>query len=131
MFEGRFGRLFRKLDPLEPSEEHLVSILNGMHEDAAVSGGWNTFSPPADEDNPAIPAGYTYLGQFIDHDITFDPASSGLTIQMRWSASAAQGSICTPCMAQAPRTNLSSTNKLCDRAPRPKPPPCLGELAWQ
>jgi hypothetical protein len=27
-------------------------------------------------DNPAIPAGYTYLGQFIDHDITFDPTSS-------------------------------------------------------
>lgn len=23
-----------------------------------------------------IPAGYTYFGQFIDHDITFDPASS-------------------------------------------------------
>ncbi|HWN72927.1 MAG TPA: peroxidase family protein, partial [Solirubrobacterales bacterium] len=23
-----------------------------------------------------IPAGYTYLGQFIDHDITFDPVSS-------------------------------------------------------
>jgi hypothetical protein len=30
---------------------------------------------PADE-NRHIPAGYTYLGQFIDHDITFDPASS-------------------------------------------------------
>jgi len=30
---------------------------------------------PSDE-NPEIPAGYTYLGQFIDHDITFDPASS-------------------------------------------------------
>jgi hypothetical protein len=28
------------------------------------------------EENPAIPAGYTYLGQFIDHDITFDPVSS-------------------------------------------------------
>jgi len=27
------------------------------------------------EDGP-IPAGYTYLGQFIDHDITFDPVSS-------------------------------------------------------
>jgi hypothetical protein len=27
-------------------------------------------------DNPDIPAGYTYLGQFIDHDITFDPVSS-------------------------------------------------------
>src|SRR5262249_54037851 len=27
-------------------------------------------------ENAGIPAGYTYLGQFIDHDITFDPASS-------------------------------------------------------
>ena len=29
-----------------------------------------------DEENFGIPAGYTYLGQFIDHDISFDPASS-------------------------------------------------------
>ena len=28
------------------------------------------------EENSGIPAGYTYLGQFIDHDITFDPTSS-------------------------------------------------------
>ncbi|WP_413438120.1 heme peroxidase family protein [Sulfuriferula sp. GW1] len=28
------------------------------------------------EENFGIPTGYTYLGQFIDHDITFDPASS-------------------------------------------------------
>jgi hypothetical protein len=28
-----------------------------------------------DEENFGIPAGYAYLGQFIDHDITFDPAS--------------------------------------------------------
>jgi hypothetical protein len=26
-------------------------------------------------DNTDIPAGFTYLGQFIDHDITFDPMS--------------------------------------------------------
>ncbi len=32
--------------------------------------------PEPGDENPAIPAGYTYLGQFIDHDITFDPASS-------------------------------------------------------
>jgi hypothetical protein len=25
------------------------------------------------DENPTIPAGYTYFGQFIDHDITFDP----------------------------------------------------------
>jgi hypothetical protein len=30
--------------------------------------------PPAG--NADIPSGYTYLGQFIDHDITFDPVSS-------------------------------------------------------
>jgi Animal haem peroxidase len=28
------------------------------------------------EENECIPAGYTYLGQFVDHDITFDPSSS-------------------------------------------------------
>lgn len=26
-------------------------------------------------DNPAIPSAYTYFGQFVDHDITFDPVS--------------------------------------------------------
>ena len=26
-----------------------------------------------DDENPTLPAGYTYLGQFIDHDLTFDP----------------------------------------------------------
>jgi len=37
------------------------------------------FDPPTDGKDPeesGIPALYTYLGQFIDHDITFDPASS-------------------------------------------------------
>ncbi len=33
-------------------------------------------NPRDDEENTGIHAGYTYLGQFIDHDITFDPASS-------------------------------------------------------
>src|SRR5439155_1658736 len=32
----------------------------------------NTGTP----DDPGISAGFTYLGQFIDHDLTFDPASS-------------------------------------------------------
>ena len=38
-----------------------------------------TFDPPKDgrdDEESGIPALYTYLGQFIDHDITFDPASS-------------------------------------------------------
>jgi len=38
----------------------------------ADDGAPITEREPADE-NPAIPAGYTYFGQFVDHDITFDP----------------------------------------------------------
>ena len=48
-------------------------------EDVTLSGQIvDAQSPDAgdDEENMAIPAGYTYLGQFIDHDITFDPGSS-------------------------------------------------------
>src|SRR6202011_4344729 len=38
-----------------------------------------SFEPPKDgrdDEESSIPALYTYLGQLIDHDITFDPASS-------------------------------------------------------
>lgn len=66
LHEGRFGRMFR-LNPFVPSEERIKEIAGAMVEadgrDPAL-------------DNPDIPAGYTYLGQFIDHDLTFDTASS-------------------------------------------------------
>jgi hypothetical protein len=29
-----------------------------------------------DEENPYVPAGYTYFGQFVDHDLTFDTTSN-------------------------------------------------------
>src|SRR5689334_418521 len=29
-----------------------------------------------DEENPYVPAGYTYFGQFVDHDLTFDTISN-------------------------------------------------------
>jgi len=31
---------------------------------------------PDAEENPFVPAGYTYFGQFVDHDLTFDTASN-------------------------------------------------------
>ncbi len=34
---------------------------------------------PADEQNSSVPAIFTYLGQFIDHDITFEVTSGDLT----------------------------------------------------
>ena len=39
----------------------------------------SSFDPPkdgADPEESGIPALYTYLGQFIDHDVTFDPMST-------------------------------------------------------
>ena len=39
----------------------------------------SSFDPPKDgkdDEESGIPALYTYLGQFVDHDITFDPMSS-------------------------------------------------------
>jgi len=63
--EGRFGRIFRRLPTFQQNDERLVEIANAMRE-----------GDGADQDNANIPAGYTYFGQFVDHDITFDPASS-------------------------------------------------------
>ncbi len=72
--EGRFGRMFRRLPPLPPlPDETLQAVVDQMRDDDAPSS-WG--GQPQTGDNPRIPAGYTYLGQFIDHDITFDPASS-------------------------------------------------------
>ena len=67
LYQGRFGRLFGELPALELTEAEAAAIAARMVEprEEGASG-----------DNEAIPSGYTYLGQFIDHDITFDPASS-------------------------------------------------------
>jgi hypothetical protein len=58
---GKFGLMFPTLDPLEVNEDILFELAQAM-KDAPGNGA----------DNPNVPAGYTYLGQFIDHDITLD-----------------------------------------------------------
>lgn len=64
---GRFGRLVPELtQPLIPDDAALVELGLAMTEGA---GG----KPSSDNRN--IPAGFTYLGQFIDHDITLDTTS--------------------------------------------------------
>ncbi len=66
----RFGRLFPDLPALQVSPEALKALAEVM-------------VVPEGEDlmNREIPAGYTYLGQFIDHDITLDATPSSRTPQ--------------------------------------------------
>lgn len=82
-FEGRFGRMFRNLPSAEWPKQALIDLGNAMTAAPESVGKFpaaafedNTKRIQDDEENAGIPAGYTYLGQFIDHDITFDPASS-------------------------------------------------------
>lgn len=76
-FEGRFGRMFRALPPAHFREEDLKAL--AQEEKGMVAKFEPNPTPESeadDEENTGISAGYTYLGQFIDHDLTFDPASS-------------------------------------------------------
>ncbi len=81
---GRFGRMFRWLEAAAHPEDALMTLgalmQHGEFAERRAAGDSQIDTPigktePEDE-NPTIPAGYTYLGQFIDHDITFDPVSS-------------------------------------------------------
>jgi hypothetical protein len=61
---GRFGRMVPELaTPLDPPDAALVEL--GLAMEDGPKGKPST-------DNKNIPAGFTYLGQFIDHDITLD-----------------------------------------------------------
>lgn len=75
-FEGRFGRMFRSLRPAAfgDTEDANIANLNALAE--KMTGPDDKPKDGEDDEESGIPALYTYLGQFIDHDITFDPASS-------------------------------------------------------
>lgn len=73
-FEGRFGRMFRSLPPAVFNEADLKELAKRMVAQAEANP--TPEDEVDDEENQGIDAGYTYLGQFIDHDLTFDPASS-------------------------------------------------------
>src|SRR5437773_1558522 len=68
--EGRFGRMFRTLAPFEPKDSDLTRLAATMIEKAV-----DVEEPDAPSNNGGLPGGYTYFGQFIDHDLTFDPVS--------------------------------------------------------
>ena len=76
LFEGRFGRIFRALPPAEFGENEKENIDNLTALGAAMVAAPDIVKDGQDGEESGIPAAFTYLGQFIDHDLTFDPASS-------------------------------------------------------
>lgn len=69
--KGKFGRLFPTLPPYR--------LPSGVDDKAALdklSELMREASKKPKQENPSIPAGWVFFGQFVDHDITFDPTSS-------------------------------------------------------
>lgn len=82
-YHGPFGRILPDLRPWDPGvddndlADHLLEIANtrmleapGSTPDELNEGDLDT------QFRSTLPVGYTYFGQFVDHDITFDTASS-------------------------------------------------------
>jgi hypothetical protein len=98
-YQGPYGRMFRNLPPHVPTFDLIEPFMDDFdfppekikQARENTEAGRETIlkllastmidkdldqSEDTDGDNPEIPAGYTYFGQFITHDITFDPTSS-------------------------------------------------------
>jgi hypothetical protein len=76
--------MFRNLPASSLGEASLVKLGEAMIQPVENGELDKPLGTPDDDENVAalpdgslrLPAGYTYFGQFVDHDITFDPASS-------------------------------------------------------
>ena len=85
---GRFGRLFGGLPPFSSDTPTVRAALMEIGQpggimDAAddlAAGPTLLITDPTksvnNPNNPTLTAGMTFLGQFLDHDMTFDPTSS-------------------------------------------------------
>lgn len=86
--QGRFGRMFQTLEPFSADTPTMRAALmkigekggimdaqddpNASPKDLILNPNLNVNNP----NNPTMTAGMTFLGQFIDHDITLDTTSS-------------------------------------------------------
>jgi hypothetical protein len=62
--EGRFGTMFKRLAAYGPSDDLLTGLARTMVEPTTDDSFLAT--------SPRLFAGFTFIGQFIDHDITLD-----------------------------------------------------------
>jgi Animal haem peroxidase len=68
--EGRFGRLLPGIGPRQPTGEALAGTMG------AAGGPMDAGLENPSHDSAAIAAGFTFLAQFLDHNLDFDPTSS-------------------------------------------------------
>jgi Animal haem peroxidase len=68
--EGRFGRLLPALEPRQPTGERLCETMG------LPGGPMDSGTDDSAHASTALAAGFTFLGQFLDHDLDFDPTSS-------------------------------------------------------
>jgi hypothetical protein len=68
---GRYGRLF----PLRPFASDCRDVREALMTLGGADGPMNGEHAET-PNNVTLPAGFTYLGQFIAHDLTYDPSSS-------------------------------------------------------
>jgi hypothetical protein len=75
-FGGAFGRMFRALPAAEfgASDDETLANLKVLGKEMVSTKDLPKDGPDTEESG--VPSLYTYLGQFVDHDLTFDPASS-------------------------------------------------------
>ena len=84
---GRFGRLFGGLPPFATDTPYIREALTEIGAPAGPMDALDDLTDPVtlitdpaksahNANNPTMTAGFTFLGQFLDHDMTFDPTSS-------------------------------------------------------
>jgi len=85
--QGRFGRLFPTLPTFAADTKLIRDALSELGAKGGPMDAGDDLSDPialitdpaksvGNPDNPTMTAGFTFLGQFVDHDMTFDPTSS-------------------------------------------------------
>ncbi|QJE98996.1 peroxidase family protein [Luteolibacter luteus] len=84
---GRFGRIFGELPPFASDTPQLRAGLIEIGKIGGIMDAQDNLADPKNlitdenlqvnnQNNPKMTAGMTFLGQFLDHDMTFDPTSS-------------------------------------------------------
>jgi Animal haem peroxidase len=72
---GMFGRMFPTLPKFRPEDSKLDALAETMRDISVAPTSANGELKIDPGDNKNVPSGFTYLGQFIDHDVTLDLTS--------------------------------------------------------